>query len=431
MPSSISRGSGLSKKHGISRSYIRNGYVTQGAELGKDDGIGLVVERRYQDICLDVLQAAKRQNYAGYSKFDALNSPLLQTLSLDKMWLRLIYTQIVNRCPFHVRPLLGVKKSRNPKGIALFARAYLLLYSTTGDEFFKAESEKLLQWLIDNKAEGSRYSSWGYNFIWQNTIFVQGKNEPNCVVSVFAGEAFVHAHRVLKNEKYLHVAKDVARFIIKKLPVLFESKDEVAIGYVQGLPTSIVLNINALAGAFLVKVWKHTQEPELLHFAQKLLEFTVNRRTPYNAWYYTHPRHRSPIRHDNYHTGGILDALLEYFEETGNEQYMSIYWKGLDYYKEHLFEPDGAPRWMNDKKYPFDIHGAAQGIISFSMAARHKREFLSQAERTAKWTLANLYRKKTCGFAYRQGRYMTWNYSLMRWCNAWMARALGQFLRTA
>ncbi len=375
-----------------------------------------------------MLESARTQGYAGYSKFDALNSPLLQTLSLDNMWLRLIYTQIVNRCPFHIRPLLGVKKSRNPKGIALFARAYLFLYSTTGDEFFKTEAEKLLQWLIENKAQGSRYSSWGYNFIWQNTIFVQGENEPNCVVSVFVGEAFVHAYRLLKDEKYLLVARDIANFIIKELPVLFESRNEIAIGYVQGKSDCLVLNINALAGAFLAKVWKQTPKQELLGFAKKLLEFTVNRRTSYNAWYYTYPKGRSPLKHDNYHTGGILDALLNYFEETGDDQYMTVYWRGLDYYQKYLFEQNGAPRWMNDKKYPFDIHGAAQGIISFVKAARYDKAFLSQARIIADWTLANLYRSDTHDFAYRRGRFVTWNYSLMRWCNAWMARALGEIL---
>jgi len=393
--------------------------------------IPLEKKQKYQEICLDVLQAAERQNYAGYSKFDALNSPLLKTMSMDKKWLRVIYTQIVNRCPFHIRPLLGVKKSRNPKGIALFARAYLFLYSATGDELYKNEAGKLLQWLMENKAEGSRYSSWGYNFVWQNTIFVQGMNEPNCVVSVFVGEAFVHAYRLLKDEKYLLVARDIANFVTKELPVLFESRDEMAIGYVQERSDCVVLNINALAGAFLAKVWKQTQEQELLGFAKKVLGFTVNRRTPYNAWYYTHPKGRSPLKHDNYHTGGILDALLNYFEETGDNRYMTVYWRGLDYYQKHLFEQNGAPRWMNNKKYPFDIHGAAQGIISFSKAAIQKRAFLLQAERIVDWTLANLYKNKTSDFVYRRGRFMTWNYSLMRWCNAWMARALCELLRTA
>ena len=102
--------------------------------------------------------------------------------------------------------------------------------------------------------------------------------------------------------------------------------------------------------------------------------------------------------------------------------------KELDYYKKHLFEPDGAPRWMNNKRYPFDAHGAAQGIISFAKASTYDRKALLQAQLTADWTIRHLYRTKSHDFAYRRGRWFKWNYSLMRWCNAWMTRALSEFI---
>ena len=412
----------------MASSYRLHLGAMQEAELAKNEASWVATRPKWGRICGDVLASARRQGYEGYSKFDALNSPLLHTLSFDNKWLRLIFTQLVNRCPLHIRPMLRVKKSRNPKGIALFARASLFLYSMTRDEYWKDEAKSLLHWLLANRAKGSVHASWGYNFVWQNTIFLQGRNEPNCVVSVFVGEALVHAYRVLGKEDYLTVASDVADFILKELPVLSQGTDEMAIGYVLRKPSSIVLNINILAGAFLVKLWKHLSEADLLQAAQKLLNFTARRRTSYDAWYYTYPRHHSPITHDNYHTGGIVDGLLEYFEETGDDRYLDVYWKGLEYYQKHLFEPDGAPRWMSNKKYPLDVHGAAQGIISFSKAARHNETFRYQAEKIAEWTLQNFYRPRTRDFAYRKGRYMTWNYSLMRWCNAWMARALGEMV---
>jgi len=408
--------------------YNRTAYVTDRAELGQPVEVHLPLKEKCKEVCLDVLRSAKDKNYEGYSKFDALNSPLLRTLSMDNKWLRLFFAQMVNHCPFHIRPLLGVATSRNPKGIALFVRAHLFLYAISGDEFHRNEAEKLLDWLTENKARGANHSAWGYNFVWQNTIFLQRMHEPNCVVSVFAGEAFVHAYRLLKNPEYLHMARDVADFIMKELPVLFSSDDELAISYVVRSVDCVVLNINALAGAFLAKVWAHTKEPELAQCSEKLIRYTVNRRTPYNAWYYTHPKGGSPIRHDNYHTGGIVDALLEYSEETGDKQFMDVYWKGLEYYQKNLFEFDGAPMWMNDKEYPRDVHGAAQGVISFAKAGRHDAAFLSRAEKIADWSLSNLYRRQTRDFAYRRGRFMTWNYSLMRWCNAWMSRALGELL---
>ena len=379
-------------------------------------------------ILTSVLDAAHEKDYSGYSKFDALNSPFLNALSFNNKWLRLAFTQAVKESAINLRPLFGVKKSRNPKGIALFARAYLSLYKTTGSEEYLDRAEELVRWLLENPSAGYRNLCWGYNHIWQNTIFFQNIYEPNAVVSIFAGEALLHAFEVTGNDRYIRAARSVADFIVFDLPVLYHSGDERAIAYVLREVDAVVLNNQVLAGAFLSKVWRHTGEAHLMDAARQLINYTVNRRTEYYAWYYTHPREKSRITHDNYHTGGIIDGLLEYYEQTGDERYQEVYWKGLEYYQANLFEPDGSPRWMNDRKYPFDIHGAAQGVISFKKASKYKSWFLSQAERIAGWAVDNLYREKTADFAYRKGKWFKWNYSLMRWCNAWMARALADLV---
>jgi len=150
-----------------------------------------------------VLNAAEKKDYSGYSKFDALNSPVLKSLTFDNKWLRIFYTQIVKELPIHVRPLLKVKKSKNPKGIALFARAYFFLYQKTTDPALLRKGEALIRWLLVNPSPGQSHLCWGYNFVWQNTLFLQDMFEPNTVVSIFVGEALIHAYRITKNEKYL------------------------------------------------------------------------------------------------------------------------------------------------------------------------------------------------------------------------------------
>lgn len=379
-------------------------------------------------VLIDVLNAAEEQDYSGYSKFDALNSPWLRSLSFNNKWLRLIYTQLVKELPFNIRPMLGVRRSRNPKGIALFARAYFLLHQETKEIEYLRKGERLIQWLLQNPSPHSNNLCWGYNFIWQSTIFLQDEFEPNAVVSAFVGEALIHAYRITKKLEYLNAARSVADFMTHDLPVLYSSDKERAIAYVLRKVNAVVLNNQVLTGAFLVKVWKYTGEKKLLDCARMQIDYTVNKRTDYYAWYYTYPKKNSLIQHDNYHTGGILDGLLEFYEETGDTRYMDVYWKGLDYYQKNLFEPGGAPRWMNKKKYPFDIHGSAQGIISFKKAARHDPSFLYRAKMIAEWTIKYLYRKETHDFAYRQGRWVKWDYCLMRWCNGWMARALAELV---
>ena len=379
---------------------------------------------KYQKITIDVLKEARKQDYSGYSKFDALNSPLLNKLSFNNKWLRLIYTQLVKESPINIRPLLKVKKSKNPKGIALFVRAYLFLYESTNNSEYLNEAELLLNWLLQNPGKNQKHLCWGYNFIWQNTIFLQDEFEPNAVVTVFVGEALIHAYRITGNDKYLKAARSIADFITDDLPVLYDTENERAVAYVLRKVDGVVLNNQVLTGALLVKIWKHTGEDKLLQIGKRQINYTIKRRTDYCAWYYTYPKGLSPIKHDNYHTGGILDGILEFYEETGDDRYMEVYWKGLEYYRKNLFKRDGAPLWMNDRKYPFDIHGAAQGIITFINAAKYEPLFMAQSRQITDWTIKNLYRKEMKDFAYRQGRFLKWNYSLMRWCNAWMARAL-------
>jgi len=113
----------------------------------------------YKNHLKELLKAARAKDYAGYSKFDALNSPQLKAATLNNKWLQLLFTQAVKGCPVNIRPLLCVRKSRNPKGIALFARSYLFLHEKTGGRIssnYLREAVSLLRWLLDNSSPNLR-----------------------------------------------------------------------------------------------------------------------------------------------------------------------------------------------------------------------------------------------------------------------------------
>lgn len=386
-------------------------------------------KEKYMKVLEDTLRAAKANGYAGYSKFDALNSKFLSAITLGSAWLRFACIQMVKISPWNLRPLFGVTISPNPKGIALFARAYFSIYEVTHDEEALREARSLLAWLVEHRCVGQEQFAWGYNYTWQDIPpFVQWKGEPVSIVTIFAAEAFLHGYNVTGQKEYLDIARSAARFLTQTLKRLRETEDELAIAYTLGKENGIVVNIQALCAALLAKIWIHTNEQELLEFARKQITFVLRCTTPYDAWFYTYPPEKSHIRHDNYHTGGILDALLEYAEATGDRIALDAYWKGLAYYEKHLFEADCAPRWMNDSKFPHDVHGSAQGIITFAKAAKLKKEYREVAMRIADWSLSNLFRPELHDFRYRRGKYLDYNYSLMHWCNGWMTRALGEFI---
>ncbi|NLX55702.1 MAG: delta-aminolevulinic acid dehydratase, partial [Planctomycetaceae bacterium] len=75
-----------------------------------------------------LLGFVESSDYAGYDPYDALNSPLIRRISGKSKCARMAFTQALRRCPVNLRPLLGVEKGHNPKGIGLFLWGYARLF---------------------------------------------------------------------------------------------------------------------------------------------------------------------------------------------------------------------------------------------------------------------------------------------------------------
>ncbi len=194
--------------------------------------------------------------------------------------------------------------------------------------------------------------------------------------------------------------------------------------------TWAVMDVPALAGAFLAEAGDLLGRAEYLAEARRLLNWVADKQTEYGAWFYTHPAGDSRITHDNYHTAIILDCFDRYRVATSDLGFDQVYREGLHYYREHLFCADGAPRWMNDKEYPYDIHGAASGILCFVRAAATDPAYAEMAKLICDWTLDNMYDSRGF-FYYQKTRWLTRRFCLLRWSNGWMCRALAALLRHA
>lgn len=416
-----------------------------------------VDDYHYVDVIERVFAWSKARNYAGHSKHDALNSPLLSALTFNNRFLRFLAIQSVMRFPVNIRPLLGVPRLRNPKGIGLFAHAYLDLAeyvrtieapSVCTADYCIQEAERLLVWLREYPPcplpPGSRVlqgRGWGYHYDWQDVGFLQKKDFPNRVVSCWIGFAFVRAYEVIGDAAYLDVAKEIVAFLLNNPKRLVDEKEQLCLSYVPLEEIDwAVMDVSALCAALCARVAFHDEsEHRLLGDAKRLIHFVVDKQTDYGAWFYTWPARDSHIKHDNYHTGIILDCLADYMRYSRDHAYEAAYGRGLNYYREHLFLDTGAPKWMNDKRCPHNIHGAAAGILAFTRAARYYSLEASArdgkqaeaygifAQRIMHWTLKHLYHPSGY-FYYQKGRVWTKKFCLMRWCNAWMCRALAQWL---
>jgi len=117
---------------------------------------------------LKLLAYCRRNDWAGYDPYDALNSDIFKALPfLDFRLPRLVLTQMLKRSPFNFRPLLLVPKTQNPKAIALFLMASLKL-SRIGllaqEDLVGMMAEKL----VFLRSQNTPHWCWGYSFPWHS-----------------------------------------------------------------------------------------------------------------------------------------------------------------------------------------------------------------------------------------------------------------------
>ena len=60
----------------------------------------------------------EKENFKGWDPYDGLNSWVIQKTLLGKLRVfRLAWIQLFKRNPINLRPLFGIKKDYNPKGL--------------------------------------------------------------------------------------------------------------------------------------------------------------------------------------------------------------------------------------------------------------------------------------------------------------------------
>lgn len=376
----------------------------------------------------DVLDVAAALRYEGFSKHDALNAPWLERLAGESRVGRLVAIQAVMRCPIHVRPLLGVRTARNAKGMALFARALLARVRLLDEARSAEEAGAILDWLLHNSAPGFPSPCWGYPYPWQDVGFFAPRHYPNRVVTSFVVQALLDGYETLGRAGDLEAARRSVEFLLDAPRTLYQDATHRAVSYVPSEAVSWnVLDISALTGAAAARVAALCNDATMMREAGRLVRYVVSKQTPYGAWYYTEPPSASRITHDNYHTGFILDSVLEYSRLAESAEFEDAYRRGLRFYRERLFDPDGAPRFRYDRRYPFDIHGAAQGTITFALASSRMGD-AAQADmsrRILDWAVRRMYDTRSHWFDYQHGRVLRTRIRELRWCQAWMAWAIG------
>ncbi len=375
---------------------------------------------------LKLLAYCRANDWAGYDPYDALNSRLFQALPfLDFRLFRLALTQFNKRSPINFRPLLLVPKSQNSKGLSLFISSLLKL-SRVGVLDGEEDLVKMSDRLLELRSENSPHFCWGYNFAWQTRFELVPRGSPNIICTTFAANALLDVYEKFPEPRFLEAAVSACYFI---LDVLYwkPNESESCFSYTP-LWKAEVHNASLLGAALFCRVHKISGEKKFLEPALEAARYSARRQHKDGAWDYGESDNPSQRWKDNFHTGYNLCAFRSIGVDAQTREFEPNVRLGFQYYLEHFFREDGAPRYFHDSTYPIDVHCVAQSVITLYALRDLNAGNLPLARKVMDWTMANMWNDRKGYFYCQKLPYYTVKIPYMRWAQAWMLLALATVL---
>lgn len=368
-----------------------------------------------------LLLSAKNSDYAGYDPFDGLNSKVFRAFpSLKQGVFGLAWIQFHKRLPFNLRPVFGIQRKRNPKGIGLFILGLLENYKMTKDQVYLDEAMHLADWLLTQQSDVSvwQHSCWGYHFDWNARAFYVPRGKPNIITTIYVAQALYALSEVTKNTKYLEPALDSAHFIVKNLYTELDNRQFFA--YIPG-EKAFVHNASLWGAAWVAKVASLTNNDSYKKLALSAARQSVKEQSENGSWVYGSRHHHQFI--DGFHTGYNLEALRILSDALDTCEFESSIQKGLTYYKQHLFESDGTAKYYHNNRFPLDMHSVSQAIFTLIKVGGTSKD-LEMAEKVINRSIETLYLPNQQRFIYQKNKHFTNKIDYIRWTQAWVYYSL-------
>lgn len=376
-----------------------------------------------KELLTSLLSYCRSNDWAGWDPYDGLSSPLLGFPLLKNRYARLVVIQLNKRSVFNLRPLLGVPREQNPKGIALFASAITRLAQHGMANI--SEAATLLSRLLELRSKGWEHFCWGYNFDWQTRYYLVPRFSPNIICTTFAANALLDGYEATGDKAYLDAAQSAGQFVVEKLNRTREGAG-FCFSYTT-LDNSRIHNANLLGAALLARLSKHTGSAKHYQVIQESTQWSVERIRPDGSWPYGEGPKQSWV--DSFHTGYNLVALKTIRDSIQDNRLEPVITVALDYYLKNFFEPQGVVKYYHNNRYPIDAHAAAHAIVTLSEFSNTIPDAASKASRICEWMSANM-RSADGWFFYQKHPTYTVRIPYMRWCQAWMLLGLTSFLST-
>jgi hypothetical protein len=376
------------------------------------------------EIVRNLIEDAKAADFLGYDPFDGLNSRFFIKSKLQHIPAASIaWLQFHKRCPINLRALVGVRRERNPKGIALFILGLVSEFRRTAEAEYLVLATELADWLLTAAVDKTVWThfAWGYHFDWAARAFFVPKGKPNAITTCYVARALYEVGNVTTFSRFTEAAVDAGRF----LDGLYQATgEERFFAYIPG-ESAFVHNANLWSASLVAESGSILGDTHMVDRALSAARQSVSMQRYDGAWAYGTRRHHGFI--DGFHTGYNLEALSKLQESLGTDEFQMAIENGLNFYRKNFLLPDGTVKYYSDNVWPLDTHSFAEAILTLTNVSGTESDMLI-ASRVTERLVVDMYSEKKKRFAYQRNRYFSNRINYLRWTQAWAFFGLSSYL---
>jgi hypothetical protein len=343
--------------------------------------------------------------------------------------------------PLTSRKLMGIKPIRFPHALAMLACAYVELANIMPDAAWIVHARQLLEQVAEDAVPDDSGEAWGFPFPWFTYGGTMAANAGTSHGTMWAANAFYSFYLRSHDNWALEHACRACDFLAYGLHSTDHESGALSKSYTK-FDNSQCINVNADMASVLVRLGRDADRPQYVDIGIRMLRFVLENQNQDGSWSYDLPMGGRPWAPniDGFHTGMVLSALLELAPEIGNEPGLQAQCKfaldkGLTFYIDHLFTPDGQPMYAVGQHYPIDPYSCAQAIMTLTDACRSTFAEMAIRKR-ADLLLHNVVNQTTRLMLEPDGSFLTARYRLrkmrlksLRWAQAVLCLALVRYSR--
>jgi len=363
--------------------------------------------------------------YASYDPYDALTAAFPWSLARHRRFTARALTQVVRTSPVNLRPLLGIRARVLSKTWSDLASA--ALWRRRRGAGSAEEAQRFLDRLRADIVPGHAGACWALATPYVTRFTRSPGGDGNVFWTINAAVAFLEAYELDGRAEDLAVARSALDFVQRDLGVVDEGEAGVWLRYFKN-HDACVYNVTALGGALLRRVARHTGEPELDELGRRAVRFVIHNQSADGSWPYARGPQGAWV--DGFHTGYVLEALLECALLHEDVDARRALGRGVEFYTRCLFDADDVPRYEQRSRWPIDVQNCAQAIQTLARLAWLDARYLERADRVAAavvrelWIWTRAAEPRAGYFAASRGRHVTNRIALVRWGQAPMLLAL-------